>query len=86
MPVTASNWALSDTSALRNGTEGTVQTGGISVIQTILDAIASFIIAIISGGGYLGVAALMAIEFRLLSAAIRDHHAVRGIPGFHRPV
>jgi membrane protein DedA with SNARE-associated domain len=48
---------------LRNSRSGaTAREQKVSAIQTILDAIASFIIATISGGGYLGIAGLMAIE------------------------
>ena len=50
------------TSFERNGFRALSRPKEIRAIQAILDAIASFIIAIISGGGYLGVAALMAIE------------------------
>ena len=46
--------------------------------------VAGFIVATISSGGYLGIVALMAIEFGVHTAAVGDHHAVLRLSG-HRP-
>ena len=55
------------------------------MLEHLIGVIAGAIVATISSLGYLGIVALMAIEFRLHSAAVRNHHAVLGRSGFDRP-
>ena len=56
------------------------------MVDQILSTIASWIVEVISAGGYLGVVGLMAIESGMHSATVRSDHAFCRLPRLHRPI
>ena len=56
------------------------------MVEKILTVLATFSIAVISGGGYLGIVLLMAIESACIPLPSRDHHAVRRLSRLDRAV